>query len=35
MTHCKRITEEIDETELDIGYTFMTEEDMENANFPK
>lgn len=35
VTRCKKITEEIDETELNIGYAFMTEEDMENANFPQ
>lgn len=32
---CKKITQEIDETELDIGYSFMTEDDMVQANFPQ
>ena len=35
VTRCKKITEQIDETELDIGYTFMTEADMEAASFPQ
>ena len=35
VTRCKRITQQIDETELDIGYSFMTEEDMQEANFPQ
>lgn len=32
---CKKITQEIDETELDIGYSFMTVEDMENEGYPQ
>jgi len=35
VTKCKKITQEIDETELDIGYSFMTEDDMVQANFPQ
>jgi len=34
-TKRQKITEQIDETELDIGFSFMTEEDMKNANFPQ
>lgn len=35
MTRCRRITEQIDETELDIEYAFMTEEDMQEEGFPQ
>lgn len=35
VTKCKKITQEIDETELNIGYAFMTEDDMQAANFPQ
>ena len=35
MRRCKKITQEIDETELDIGYSFMTVEDMENEGYPQ
>lgn len=35
ITRRKKITQQIDETELNIGYQFMTEEDMTDAGFPQ
>ena len=33
VTKCQRITEQIDESTVDIDYQFMTEEDMKAENF--
>lgn len=33
VTKCHRITEQIDESTIDIDYQFMTEEDMKKENF--